>query len=219
MDEKALSAIRNSFLFRSCTEDASFLLERCGAYEEICPPHHVIPFRGKSGGRIGILLEGAAKVFSAEDEKTLLNRLEEGDLFGVSTLYSEAEADTVIQTATRCRILFLEERNLGPLWEHEKTRENLVSFLTGRIRFLTEKIASFTAPDADTKLVRFLLQNSDEKGCFSVRSYSELAKVLNVGRASLYRSLDKLENEGVISRTGKEIRILQKERLKLLSGK
>ena len=41
----------------------------------------------------------------------------------------------------------------------------------------------------------------------------ELAKRLNMGRSSLYRSLDSLVKDGRIVRDGREIRVIHKEEL------
>lgn len=215
MEEQEIAVLRSCPLFSSYPEKKlPSLMEKCASYRCRFSLGEHIPFRKEASSRIGILLEGKAKVFSAEDEKTILNRLEPGNLFGVSSLYSGAEADTVIVAAAQSTVLFIDEGNMDPLFEDRKTRENLISFLTGRIRFLTEKIASFTAGSAEQKLAHYLTGKVDESGLVSsFRSYSELAKSLNLGRASLYRALEKMEEEGAIRRGGKGITVLSPEKL------
>lgn len=215
MDGRELAVLRLCPLFSTYPEkELPALLEKCAFYRCTFSTGERIPFRENASSRIGILLEGKAKVFSADDEKTILNRLEPGSLFGVSSLYSGLEADTAIFAAAQTVVLFLDEGSMDPLFEDRKTRENLISFLTGRIRFLTEKIASFTAGSAEQKLARYLAGKADENGfVFSFRSYSELAKTLNLGRASLYRILDMLEEEGCITRSGKGISIADPKKL------
>lgn len=211
MVEKDWIAITDSPLFCGCKKELlPSLLDRAGAYQIDFLSGDAIPFSKDGQGRIGIVLRGRINVFSSEKKEALLNRLTPGSVFGVSSLYTAKSADTFMSADLASRILFLDEEMLDPIWENPITRKNLISFLAGRIRFLTEKIASFTSPDAKTKLSRYLSQNADENGVVSTfRSYCELAKTLNLGRASLYRTLEKMEEKSIIKRQGKTVKILK----------
>ncbi len=218
MREKELSILSSSPLFCSCTaEEIHTLLKRSGAEKKAFSAGEEIPFR-ENGSRIGILLSGKARVFSSEAEKTPLNLLLPGALFGISSLYADEDPKTrVTAAAGGAKFLFIDETNMGILLEHTKIRTNLIAYLTNRIRFLTEKIASFTATGAEAKLARYLLGKSDENSlAVSVSSYASLARSLNVGRASLYRALEELEEGGAIRKEGKEIQILSVEKLQSL---
>ncbi len=158
--------------------------------------------------RMGILLSGALKILSPSDG-TVLNHLEPGSLFGVSCLYGEKSADTVIVATKASTVLFLNGEDSEILWENSKLRKNLISFLTNRIRFLNQKIASFTAHGSEEKLLCYLQQNADESGKITLaRSYAELARALHLGRASLYRAMERLEQRGVMKKNGKELLLL-----------
>ena len=84
-----------------------------------------------------------------------------------------------------------------------------IAFLSQRIRFLNRKIDSFTAPSAREALLRHLLEIHRDGAAEITGGYSQLARTLNIGRASLYRALDALEAEGCIRRDGKCITILE----------
>ncbi len=217
MREKEISVLSSSPLFCSCTtEEIQTLLERSGAERITFSSGEEIPFRERNS-RIGILLSGKARVFSAEAEKTPLNLLMPGSLFGISSLYADEDPKTRVIAATGgAKFLFIDETNLGILLEHAKIRTNLIAHLTNRIRFLTEKIASFTAAGAEAKLARYLLGKAGGN-CLavSVSSYASLARSLNVGRASLYRALEELERSGAIRKEGKQVHILSPEKLQL----
>lgn len=208
MEAYIRDALQKCPLFHGCTsEEAVSLAKDCHAALVSFESGESIPLKGSEGGGIGIVVKGKATVFSARDGRTILNRLEAGSLFGVSSLYSDHSAETLVVAKGKAEVLIWKEAHLDPLWQNKKARENLISFLTGRIRFLTERIASFTAPCAEKKLIRYLLQKAGESGSLSVKSYSDLAKELSLGRASLYRALEKLEEEGLICRNGKEVTI------------
>ncbi len=210
MNKMAMETVIKCPLFaKSDPAKLPSLLKKANAYKESFSSGEPIPFRVNNCGRVGIVLSGSVKVYSSQDKKTLLNLLTGGSLFGVSSLYSQASADTFLFPHGETSVLFIDEKDLDPLWEDRNVRGALVAFLAGRIRFLSKKIASFTAPSAEKSLARFLVQNADSEGCVSgFRSYASLARSLNLGRASLYRALEKLESDGLIDREGKRIRIL-----------
>ena len=90
--------------------------------------------------------------------------------------------------------------------------ENYVRFLSDRIRFLNRRLATLTAGQTDGKLWRFLLAYKGEDGTVHLPGgMTELAERLNMGRSSLYRSLDALTEAGRIERDGKTIRIIQED--------
>ena len=210
MKESAMNALRSCALFRTCDEaKIAELVHQSGAvYQRFSAEDRF--FTGeKSARKIGILLEGTLTVYSHGEENTPLNRLKPGDLFGVSAFFGSPGADTCILAESSGELLFITEEHAEALWEDRTVRSNLISFLTNRICFLNRKIASFTAKGAEGKLMRHLSQLADPEGVFRIESsFSELAKELHLGRASLYRAMDKLEAEGMIRREKKAIRLL-----------
>ncbi len=217
MEREVLLTLEESALFRGYPPNKlEKLLAGMGAsIEDFAPGEIFSLYEGKSH-RVGILLSGQMQVFSAGQKKVPLNRLSRGNLFGLSSLYGTDGAKTQIVGIQQGKVLFLEETRLDPLLEDPLLRRNLISFLTGRIRFLNRKIAFYTAPAAVGKLARYLSQHADCNGRVPVpHSFSELAKILNLGRASLYRALGELEEEGVIEKNGKDILILSPKLLEI----
>ena len=212
--------VKNCALFRGCdAARLSLLLEKIRAYEENFSPGDEIPTREKGKARIGILLEGRARVISHGENGIPLNRLEKGGVFGVSALFGCGGADTRIVAESEGKALFFREADMEPLWEEAVIRKNILCFLTDRICFLNRKIAFFTGNGAEGKVARYLSQSADAAGiCTIPSSLSDLAKSLHLGRASLYRALETLEKDGVISREKKVVRILKSESLDLFSS-
>ena len=87
-----------------------------------------------------------------------------------------------------------------------------LQFLAERVYFLNGKIRAFTAGSAERRLALWLAEHP-EKQPFPTGSLTALAKTLDIGRASLYRALDKLENEGAILRDGRRITVLAADNL------
>lgn len=160
---------------------------------------------------LAIVVEGHVRVLQG---RVVMNDLLPGDVFGVAALFGSDEGyvSTVV-AETDCSILFIpQETVVNWMATVPRVAENYVRFLSDRIRFLNMRLATLTAGQADGKLWKYLLANRDEDGVVYVKDgMSELAERLDMGRSSLYRSLDALTELGRIRRERKKIYILRAE--------
>ena len=161
---------------------------------------------------LGILLEGEAAV--QKESGALLNLLQSGSCFGVAALFAPAEEYVTTITARKaCKAAFISGETLAELFrQYPDMAMAYITFLSGRIQFLNQKIDSFAASSAEDAVYRWLLAHQDEAGRVKVGGgFARLARELNIGRASLYRSLTQLEQAGRIVKHGAEIELLGKE--------
>lgn len=173
---------------------------------------------------IAVIADGTAGVFSdSSDDGILLRTLGKGQLFGAASLYTENNRyETVIRALSETRVLLIPEKTVKRLISSNSLlSENYIRFLSARICFLNQKISAFTAGSAEAKLAVYLSElPRDETGVISLAgSYSALADSLGMGRASLYRALDKLENNGTLRRDGKRLVILDETALSAMFRK
>ena len=158
---------------------------------------------------LGVVLEGSVRVYRAGEDgrRVLMNRLEAGGVFGAAALYGEyAEYVTEIEAATRAQVGFLAQEQVSALMQRNyRAAENYIRFLSERVRFLNHKIAGFTGGQADCRVVVWLLEHAQGAEVCLPRSMTEWAQSLNIGRSSLYRSLDALTEAGLIRRTGRQV--------------
>ena len=160
---------------------------------------------------IGIVLSGKV---TASSENALLKVIPENDLFGIANLYCDDGFPSVITARSSARILFIEEQSFKSLLENDPALlKAYLSFLSNKIVYLNKKIYSLTAPNAEKKLAVFLIDNQRDGEFICSVSMSALAQMLGVGRASLYRAMDTLADEGLIIRDGKSIKIPDKNAL------
>ena len=88
---------------------------------------------------------------------------------------------------------------------------NLDTKTDGEIRFLNNKLSVISCPDAEDTVLKYLSSSSDSDGYAVIPvSMTMLAKMLGLGRASLYRSLDALEQSGNIIRENNKIKVIKK---------
>lgn len=195
------------FLFQSLPPEALEALAGSLA-AETCPAGTVIYSRARFRKAIGVLLEGRLSVLKGQD--LLLKTLEPGQCFGAAALFCPAEDYvTTVRAKTPATLVFLPDQWLVSLFErYPRTAMDYIAFLSQRIRFLNRKIDSFTAPTAQEAVLGYLLDIQQDGTARIAGGYSQLARALNIGRASLYRALDALEEEGRIRRDGKTVLIL-----------
>lgn len=161
--------------------------------------------------RIGIVLSGSARVYTANSERTLLRTMGKGNMFGIANLYAGEEPfPSVIEAAEPCRVLWIDCDAFRALIEENKTAlRNYLAFQSRKIVYLNRKIMTFTAGSAEKKLALFLEENQVDGVVSLPCSMSRLAELLCMGRASLYRAIDRLEELGIIEKQEKILRILE----------
>lgn len=156
---------------------------------------------------LGIVLSGKLQIehASGENRNVQMSQLTAGDCFGAAAMFQEVESyPTQITAQANSSVLFLPQSVL--LWYMQRNptiMENYIRFLTQRIRFLNNKIAILTAGSAEQKLLLYLR----EYGSFS-GPMTELGKILNVSRATLYRALETLAKKHIVRRGDKTVAYL-----------
>ncbi|MBQ8848810.1 MAG: Crp/Fnr family transcriptional regulator [Clostridia bacterium] len=165
-----------------------------------------------------IIIEGSACVYvGTGDEKALMRTLHNGDIFGVANLYDYSEPfPSYIVTATEATILFIDGNAFKEFIENNnQATKNYIGFLSKKIVFLNRKLATLTAGSAEKKLAAYISEHN-VNGVFEAGSLSELANILQMGRASLYRAIDILTDRQLVEKKGKVFVVLDKENLKNL---
>ena len=218
-----LDQIKTVFLFRGIDETVLHaLLSDSRAEAADFAAGDIIYDESNFRRSLGFILSGKAEVQTNNaGHLIILNRLAPPQLFGAAGLFQEDGLYvTRIVALEPSRILFIPQDLLTEAMQKDFTLvENYLAFLSQRIRFLNQKINNFTQAGAEGKLARYLLDMARDQKSESVSfpvSIQNVAKVLNLGRASLYRAFDSLAESGYIRRSGKKIEILDASALELL---
>ncbi len=167
---------------------------------------------------VGIFLQGKAQAEKNTDGRAVvLNRFGPPMMFGAAAVFCSAkEYVTCVKAKTRCRILFLTDRELDAIFQEDfLAAKNYISFLAERIGFLNRKIDSFTKGSAEEKMALYLHdQCAGRKGPFCIDcSPTRLSRELSVSRATVYRALDRFCQLGYIRRDGSQLQILDPQGL------
>ncbi len=156
--------------------------------------------------QVGLILQGKALVETGSSDHTLLNTVGVGELFGIANLYAEDEPfPTMITSATPCSVLFFKDSAFRSFIENDpQATRNFLSFQSKKILYLNRKILTFTAGSAEKRLASFILDHEIDQRFSPPCSMSALANMLGIGRASLYRALDRLIEEGWIEKQDRD---------------
>ncbi len=161
---------------------------------------------------LALVLKGTVRVYH---RRVMMNELHAGEVFGAAALFGAEEPypSTVI-AHTACRVILIPQQTVSQwMAAYPLVGENYIRFLSGRIRFLNRRLSTLTAGQTDGRLWQYLLAHRDEHNTVHLDGgMTALAKALDMGRSSLYRSLDTLADAGKIQRHGKEIVIIIKEK-------
>lgn len=172
--------------------------------ETVCSPE-------KQDRIIGVVLGGKVSVYSADENKSVLLRsLSSSDAFGVSNLFSTERFVSRVVAKTAAKVIFFSADEIQRLLDENRDFvTDYISFLSERIRFLNRKILFYTSGSSERRLALYLSSFDGENG-LSMRG---LAELLDVGRASLYRALRRLEKDGFITREKDGIVVKNREKL------
>lgn len=195
------------FLFKNVSSDAmeTMLCFDGIAIEEFSP--HEIMLNSSSPEKIGLIYKGNGVIRSGDDG-VILRKLGANDCFGAASLFDKHTYSTTVVASTSCVVITFNKEFIEKCISYDTTVAlNYITFLAKRISFLNTKIDSFTAKNTENKLYTYLssLPKGENNEVEIKVSLSTLSKMLAIGRASLYRSFEKLEANGIIIKNGKKI--------------
>ncbi|MBP5269594.1 MAG: Crp/Fnr family transcriptional regulator [Clostridia bacterium] len=218
-------ALLSSPVFSGCTAaDAAEYAESFGVVESL--PRGGLISLGREMPRFGIILSGSVMIYaeSSADKPALLRIAARTDPIGIAGLYSDIPIETkCVAGKEGCSICFFTRDSFEKITSSpagEPVRMGFIRFLSKRVAFLNSRIGCLTGGTADRRLACFILSHTDSDGCYTAAlSMSSLSHALDVGRASLYRALEKLERLGAISYENNTITVTDAAVLsKLCSG-
>lgn len=155
-------------------------------------------------GSIGLLQKGCATVLRSGDSgaEVTVRRIGIDEIFGAASLFGEwEEGKSRIIAQSDCKVIYATEADLTRLFEaFPQTAVNYISFLSDRIRFLNRRIDAFSAGSAVQKLYEYLCSQAKDRVVTLDFGLAELSRRLKMGRTSLYRSIEALEQSGLITR-------------------
>jgi CRP-like cAMP-binding protein len=202
------------------SELASKDLERISAVAHLRHYHkeQVILIEEEVGQTLFIVMSGQVKIsrISEDGREVILAVMGEGDFFGELSLldgHSRSANVTVIKDAEM--LLIHREDFLNLLKEFPSIGINLLKELASRIRKSDAQIKSLSLKNATGKVASTLLRLAEDIGVqngsaltiASVPTQQDLANMAGTSRETINRVIQRLINDGYITRQGNELTI------------
>lgn len=203
-----LARLRDSFLFRGVpAEGLEWALAQ--SRKETAPRGAVLYTARQFRRCLGVVLSGKVRVTRGD---LFVDVLEPGDWFGAAALFNQREEYPSTLTAQAdCDVLFLSQETVSELMERwPRAGKNYVHYLSERICFLSDRLNSLAAGSAEEKVEQFLRRGANAAGEVCVPA-TAVAQALGLGRASVYRAFESLEERGILTRDHKKFIIKEKE--------
>lgn len=205
MDKKSFLK-ETFFLFRNLNGEEIEEILKHHKYDEKCYSAGEIIQDCNLHDGIGIIIKGRATIKSGLDG-VIINRLNKGDVYGAAALFDKPTHSTIVVASSECTVISMSREFIVGCISHScQVSLNYIEFLSKKISFLNKKINACTAKSAENKLYNYLLQLPRQDNTLELTvDMSTIAKMLGIGRATLYRAFEKLESSGIITKFDKTI--------------
>lgn len=161
---------------------------------------------------VGLVVRGRVQVYSVCVDGTAVNlsTLRPGDSFGISNIFSEDELSTILVSDRDTAVAYIPQDSFYSLLEqHPQMLRRYLALCNRKIHYLTKKIEFLTTPSCKARLISYLLKNRRENLVRLDCSKEQLAQMLGVSRASLFRELKGLCDDALIRVEGRRIELLE----------
>lgn len=217
---QASPLLRHFFLWNELSEEQWQELNRHILPLDVSTEEVIFP-RAETVGCLCLLWSGRARVYTVTPpgitSDALIRTMEAGALFGVHAVFSNGIPPQSRIVAVRPSRVYLIPSDVWEriLIQNPHTLATYIQFLTGRIQFLNQKIRYLSADSSEERLALYLLTEITENEVPTRLKHSAvtLADLLNISRASLYRAMRRLTDDGFLTRNGHEYCLHHREAL------
>ena len=218
-----MTIMGQSTLFKGLPEDELRQLERIGELRE-CEKGDMLFGEGKEGLGFYVVAGGQVKVFkmSFDGREQILHILGTGDPVGEVPVFAGTTYPANAQALTKASLFFFPRKKLIELYrESPSLAMNMLAVLSRRLREFTVLIENLSLKEIPQRLATYLVHQQSLKPVSARVKLSVtkgvLSNILGTSQETLSRVLGKMSQEGLIEVQGKEISILDMERLKSLA--
>jgi CRP/FNR family transcriptional regulator len=169
---------------------------------------------------VGFYIVGSGKVkiykLSPEGKERILHIVQPGNAFAEAAIFADGCYPAFAETLEAAELLFFPKQEfLDLLHRHSQIAINMIGGLAKFLRQFTTQIEDLTFRDVPARLARYLAEiGGDRKTVVTLPvSKTQLASNLGTVSETLSRTFRKLVDEEIILVNGKQIEILDADRL------
>ncbi len=188
-----------------------FRMRRCRFH-----PGQIICTYGESAGEVGVLVSGEAELVRLDyaGNRTILERLETGGVFGESLAFTPTLGDCVeVVSAAGSEVLFMEYSHIMKRCEnacahHSKLVQNMFRLVTEQTRRLSQRVEVLSRRSIRDKLMCWFQLRRLAAGADSFTlpfTLSALADYISADRSAMMRELKRMKEEGLVEMDGRRV--------------
>jgi len=209
--------IQKCHLFSGVTDRDLVLLQ------DICrqrnyPRGEILFEQGEKAVGFYVVSSGKVKIYklSPEGKERILHIVQPGNTFAEAAIFADGCYPAFAETLEASQLLFFPKKEfLDLLHQHSQIAINMIGGLAKFLRQFTTQIEDLTFRDVPARLARYLADiGGDRKAVVTLPvSKTQLASNLGTVSETLSRTFRKLTDEEILRVTGKQIEILDADRL------
>ncbi len=166
---------------------------------------------GEKGRSMFMLVDGNIQLHkNTEDGREVVIRVvKPGDVFAEVVLFEKERYPVSARAVTNADVLVFPREDIHRLLAEEGFRNDFISLLMAKQRYLAERIQELTTKDVEHRLFTFLRsQYGERETIHTPLSKKDIAAAIGTTPESLSRLILRLHEDKIIDWQGKEIRIL-----------
>ena len=213
---------------KRCTLFAGLNDAETARLAEICTlrkaaAHQQLFTEGDPAAGFFVLMSGSVRIFrsSPDGQEYTLHRIRPGQLFAEAAIFGKGTYPASCEALDDSQILFVPRDPFFALIKASpEIALKIMGALSAWLREFADKLEALSMKDVTSRLAGYLLKISKSGQVVRLSlptSKTEIARELGTINETLSRALRKLRDSGVIDVNGKEIEILQLDRLTALA--
>jgi len=211
------TSIRSCHLFAGVTDEDLKLLAGVSRLQDYSRGQVLF---GQGDEAIGFYVVAAGKVklykLSPDGKERILHIVQPGGSFAEAAIFGDGRYPAFAEPLSKVQLVFFPKREfLNLLHSHSQIAINMIGGLSRFLRQFATQIEDLTFKDVPSRLARYLLDLGGDE-CDKVElpiAKSQLASNLGTVSETLSRTFRKLSDEAIIQVKGKQIEILDVDRL------
>lgn len=212
---EAFSVISNLAIFKDLPEEEITKIIPLVKYKTY-PKGNTVFMEGDDGKAVHFVKTGRVKLLkTSEDGKELIiNILSVNDVFAEVTMFNELAYPVTVETLEKSELGYIYNEDLEALVKASPSLAlSLIKILSKRLYEAQLKTKQIALNDAYYRTVDILIKFHEPNKTIRIPR-QDLANMVGTARETLSRILSRLKKDGLITFEGKDIRIIDLEKLK-----
>ena len=209
--------LRQCHLFSGISAEDAQLLVSISRVRS-CPRGDVLFEEGEVADGFFVVASGKVKVYklSPDGKERILHVIQPGQSFADAAIFADGCYPAFAEPLVDSKLLFFPKKEfLDLLHSHSRLAINMIAGLSKFLRQFTVQIEDLTFRDVPARLARYLLSlaGDSHRSVILPVAKSQLASNLGTTSETLSRTFRKLSDENMIEVLGKQIDLLDFDRL------